>query len=148
MEKTSLNVKFFDWDYLHLTALMKETYFNNIAILKILSSGNIVFSNKTCIWRLCKIILPTSLIWGKTVPLLNKPWLDLKGTYGVNHRGLNRGIKSETFTLTFFYKVKLNIIKMYQYSQLYSILNSCTSRQCKSVGNIIPTPHSRIKATI
>ena len=28
MEKTSLNVKFFDWDYLYLTALMKETYFN------------------------------------------------------------------------------------------------------------------------
>ena len=22
-----MNVKFFDWDYLHLTALMKETYF-------------------------------------------------------------------------------------------------------------------------
>jgi hypothetical protein len=28
LEKTSLNVKFFDWDYLHLTALMKETYFS------------------------------------------------------------------------------------------------------------------------
>ena len=27
LEKTSLNVRFFDWDYLHLTALMKETYF-------------------------------------------------------------------------------------------------------------------------
>ena len=27
LEKTSLNDKFFDWDYLHLTALMKETYF-------------------------------------------------------------------------------------------------------------------------
>ena len=26
--KTSLNVKFFDWDYLHLTALMKESYFS------------------------------------------------------------------------------------------------------------------------
>ena len=24
-----MNVKFFDWDYLHLTALMKETYFKN-----------------------------------------------------------------------------------------------------------------------
>ena len=23
-----MNVKFFDWDYLHLTALMKETYFS------------------------------------------------------------------------------------------------------------------------
>jgi hypothetical protein len=29
LEKTSLNDKFFDWDYLHLTALMKETYFSN-----------------------------------------------------------------------------------------------------------------------
>ena len=28
-KKTSLNVKFFDWDYLHLTTLMKETYFKN-----------------------------------------------------------------------------------------------------------------------
>ena len=27
LEKTSLNVKFFDWDYLHLTALMKESDF-------------------------------------------------------------------------------------------------------------------------
>ena len=27
LEKTSLNVKFFNYDYLHLTALMKETYF-------------------------------------------------------------------------------------------------------------------------
>jgi hypothetical protein len=27
LAKTSLNVKFFDWDYLHLTALMKESYF-------------------------------------------------------------------------------------------------------------------------
>ena len=26
-KKTSLNVKFFDWDYLQLTALMKESYF-------------------------------------------------------------------------------------------------------------------------
>ena len=25
-----MNIKFFDWDYLHITALMKETYFNNI----------------------------------------------------------------------------------------------------------------------
>ena len=24
-----MNVKFFDWDYLHLTALMKETYFKS-----------------------------------------------------------------------------------------------------------------------
>ena len=33
-KKTSLNVKFFDWDYLHLTALMEETYFskNNLLI--------------------------------------------------------------------------------------------------------------------
>ena len=28
LEKTSLNVKFFEWDYLHVTALKKETYFN------------------------------------------------------------------------------------------------------------------------
>ena len=28
LEKTSLNVKFFDWDNLHFTALMKETYFS------------------------------------------------------------------------------------------------------------------------
>ena len=28
LEKISLNDKFFDWDYLHLTALKKETYFN------------------------------------------------------------------------------------------------------------------------
>jgi hypothetical protein len=27
LDKTSFNVKFFDWDYLHLTALTKETYF-------------------------------------------------------------------------------------------------------------------------
>ena len=25
-----MNVKFFDWDYLHLTALMKETYFSKV----------------------------------------------------------------------------------------------------------------------
>ena len=28
MEKTSLNVIFFEWDQLHLTALKKETYFS------------------------------------------------------------------------------------------------------------------------
>ena len=28
-KKTSFNDKFFEWDYLHLTALMKETYFKN-----------------------------------------------------------------------------------------------------------------------
>ena len=28
MDKTSFNVKFFDWDYLHLTAQTKETYFS------------------------------------------------------------------------------------------------------------------------
>jgi hypothetical protein len=28
LEKTSLNDKFFDWDYLYLAALMKETYFS------------------------------------------------------------------------------------------------------------------------
>ena len=28
LEKTSLNDNFFDWDYLHLTALIKETYFS------------------------------------------------------------------------------------------------------------------------
>ena len=27
LEKTSLNVKFFDWDYSHFTALMKESDF-------------------------------------------------------------------------------------------------------------------------
>ena len=27
MDKTSFNVKFFDWDYLHLIAQTKETYF-------------------------------------------------------------------------------------------------------------------------
>ena len=27
LKKTSFNVKFFDWDYLHLIALKKETYF-------------------------------------------------------------------------------------------------------------------------
>ena len=32
LEKTSLNVKFFDWDYLRLTALMKETYFSIVFI--------------------------------------------------------------------------------------------------------------------
>ena len=30
MDKTSFNVKFFDWDYLHLTAQTKETYFRVI----------------------------------------------------------------------------------------------------------------------
>ena len=29
LEKTSLNDKFFEWDYLHLTALMKEIYFSS-----------------------------------------------------------------------------------------------------------------------
>ena len=29
LEKTSLNVKFFDWDFLHLTALKKENYFRS-----------------------------------------------------------------------------------------------------------------------
>ena len=29
LDKTSFNVKFFDWDYLHLTAQTKETYFND-----------------------------------------------------------------------------------------------------------------------
>ena len=28
MDKTSFNVKIFDWDYLHLTAQTKETYFS------------------------------------------------------------------------------------------------------------------------
>ena len=27
MDKTSFNVEIFDWDYLHFTALKKETYF-------------------------------------------------------------------------------------------------------------------------
>ena len=27
LDKTTFNVKFFDWDYLHLTAQTKETYF-------------------------------------------------------------------------------------------------------------------------
>ena len=38
-----------------------------IRILTILCSRNVVFSNKTCIWRLCKIIIPAVLIWGNTV---------------------------------------------------------------------------------
>ena len=32
MDKTSFNVKFFDWDYLHLTAQTKETYFNHFCL--------------------------------------------------------------------------------------------------------------------
>ena len=31
MDKTSFNDKIFDWDYLHLTALTKETYFRCIS---------------------------------------------------------------------------------------------------------------------
>ena len=38
-----------------------------LAFLIILWSENIVFSNKTRIWRLCEIIIPASLIWGNTV---------------------------------------------------------------------------------
>ena len=41
------------------------------AILTILCSGNVVFSNKTRIWRLCKIIIPAGLIWGNTVIISN-----------------------------------------------------------------------------
>ena len=37
------------------------------SILTILCSKNVVFSNKTRIWRLCKIIIPAGLIWGNTV---------------------------------------------------------------------------------
>ena len=29
-----MNVKFFDWDCLHLTALMKETYFSNLYLVR------------------------------------------------------------------------------------------------------------------
>jgi hypothetical protein len=32
LEKASLNVKFFDWDYLHLIALMKESYFTYLLL--------------------------------------------------------------------------------------------------------------------
>ena len=32
LEKTRLNVKFFDWDYLHHTAQTKETYFRSIIV--------------------------------------------------------------------------------------------------------------------
>ena len=32
MDKTSFNVKIFDWDYLHLTAQTKETYFSNVVV--------------------------------------------------------------------------------------------------------------------
>ena len=34
MDKTSFNVKFFDWDYLHLTAQTKETYFKSYDQIK------------------------------------------------------------------------------------------------------------------
>ena len=50
LDKTSFNVKFFDWDYLHLTAETKETYFSwnfleparkkNLEVTIILSSIN------------------------------------------------------------------------------------------------------------
>ena len=43
------------------------------AILTILCSGNVVFSNKTRIWRLCKIIIPAGLIWGNTVVCCGHP---------------------------------------------------------------------------
>ena len=36
------------------------------AILIILCCRNLVFSNKPRIWRLCKIIIPTGLIWANT----------------------------------------------------------------------------------
>jgi hypothetical protein len=45
LEKTSLNVKFFDWDYLHLTALMKETYFTT----PILTKGGLI-SESFLLW--------------------------------------------------------------------------------------------------
>ena len=41
MEKTSLNVKSFEWDQLHLTALKKETYFKTPSI----QNGNAVNGN-------------------------------------------------------------------------------------------------------
>ena len=41
------------------------------AILTILCSRNVVFSNKTRIWRLCKIIIPAGLIWGNTVCIVS-----------------------------------------------------------------------------
>ena len=37
------------------------------AILTILCIRNVVFSNKTRIWRLCKMIVPACLIWGIAV---------------------------------------------------------------------------------
>ena len=37
------------------------------SILTILCSENVVFSNKTRIWRLCEIIKPAGLIWGNAV---------------------------------------------------------------------------------
>ena len=38
------------------------------AILTILCSMvNVVLSTKTCIWRLCKIIISAGLIWGNTI---------------------------------------------------------------------------------
>ena len=33
----------------------------------ILCSENVAFFNKTCIWRLCEILIPVGLIWGNTV---------------------------------------------------------------------------------
>ena len=40
LEKTSLNVKFFDWDYLHHTALMKETYFKTVRTFTIIKKSS------------------------------------------------------------------------------------------------------------
>ena len=37
------------------------------SFLTILCSENVVYSNKTRIWRLCEIIIPAGLIWGNTV---------------------------------------------------------------------------------
>ena len=48
---TGMNVKFFDWDYLHLTALMKETYFRNMQEkLENASSYRTPFANYTFLY--------------------------------------------------------------------------------------------------
>ena len=44
MDKTSFNVKIFEWDYLHLTARTKETYFS----LALLLSPYSLFSSFAC----------------------------------------------------------------------------------------------------
>ena len=51
MDKTSFNVKFFDWDYLHLTALTKETYFTPQSFLISLFMRNHVVKYENLLLR-------------------------------------------------------------------------------------------------